>query len=294
MQDTQKLRVAVTGGSGKVGREAVRALRAAGHTTVNLDRAPSERGATTVVDLTDFGQTMGALSGIDMVSRGFDAVVHLAAIPGPGAAPDHEVFRINTISTYNVFAACQRLGIRRVVWASSETLLGMPFQAAAPPFAPLDETVSRPEWSYALSKRVGEDMAETFARWDGETSIISLRFSNVWSPEDYRSVREVQAQQFEGRRGNLWSYIDARDCGEACRLAVERGKPGHHAYIIAAKDTIVDIPTAELVRRHFPKVPLRDGVEEFGSLLSSAKAAAELGFKPQHDWRTMLRVLEGA
>ena len=278
-----RLRVAVTGGSGKVGREAIRALRAAGHRVANLDRVASDGGRTTVVDLTDFGQTIGALSGIDTIQRGFDAVVHLAGIPAPGLAPDHEIFRVNTLATYNVFSACQRLGIRRIVWASSETLLGLPFDAP-PPFAPLDETVSRPEWSYSLSKHLGEAMAETFARWSPETSIVSLRFSNVFGVEDYSQLSRIQAR-IEERRFNLWGYVDARDCGNACRLAVEVGRPGHHAYVIAAADTIADIPSAKLMARHFPDVPIREALSGFGSLLSVRKAIAELGYSPQHSWR---------
>ncbi|MET0271903.1 MAG: NAD(P)-dependent oxidoreductase, partial [Phenylobacterium sp.] len=142
MADGRTLKVAVTGGSGKVGRAALQALRQGGHRTTNFDIARTAQGGRTVIaDFTDFGQTMAALSGVDLVDRGFDAVVHLAGIPAPSLAVDHEIFRVNTLSTYNVFSACQRLGIKRVVWASSETVLGLPF-AKPPPFAPLDETIS--------------------------------------------------------------------------------------------------------------------------------------------------------
>ena len=284
MAEDRKLRVAVTGGSGKVGREAIKALREAGHRPANFDVKPSPDGVrTTLADFADFGQAMGALSGVDTIGGPFDAVVHLAGIPAPGLAPDHRIFENNTLSTYNVFSVCRRLGIRRIVWASSETLLGLPFETP-PPFAPLDESVSRPEWSYSLTKQLGEVMAETFVRWSPETSISSLRFSNVFGPDDYGLIAQIQARP-EPRKMNLWGYVDARDCGEACRLAVEAAIPGHQAYLIAAADTAVEIPSAELMRRFFPDVPLRRPVEGCVSLLSTEKAARMLGYRPRYSWR---------
>jgi len=280
----RKLKVAVTGGSGKVGRETIKALRAAGHRVANFDIKPSPDGVRTVIaDFADFGQALGALSGVDTIGGGFDAVVHLAGIPAPGLAPDHQIFQNNTVSTYNVFSACQRLGIKRIVWASSETLLGLPF-AAPPPFAPLDETITRPEWSYALTKELGETMAETFVRWTPGLSITSLRFSNVFSLDDYANVPAIQARP-DARRMNLWGYVDARDCGEACRLAVEAALPGHEALIIAAADSVVDVPSTELMARFFPEVPVRGSLPGFQSLLSTQKAERLIGYKPRHSWR---------
>jgi nucleoside-diphosphate-sugar epimerase len=279
------MRVIVTGGSGKVGRAAIRALKAAGHKAANFDIRPSvDPGRFVPVQCADFGELMGALSGIDAVGGVPDAVVHLAGIPAPGLAPDHVIFHNNTQSTYNVFSACARLGIKRIVWASSETILGLPFDTP-PDFAPLDEThPDRPEWSYSLSKHLGEAMAEQFARWNPGTAISSLRFSNVFEPADYASLAAPQAQPGL-RRFNLWGYVDARDCGEACRLAVENGPPGHEAYIIAAADTAMDRPSKALMGEFFPGVPLREPIGEFQSLLSSEKAGRLIGYRPRHGWR---------
>ena len=220
------MRIIVSGGSGKVGRAAITALKAAGHKVVNLDIKPSPDGARTIpVDCANFGEVMGALSGIDTASATPDAVVHLAGIPTPGISTDHRVFENNTMSTYNVFSACIRLGIKRLVWASSETVLGLPFDEP-PAFAPLDEThPDRPNWSYALSKALGESMADNFVRWQDDLSIISLRFSNVYSGDDYKAVPEIQ-RRTGSRKFNVWGYVDARDCGEACRLAVEAARCG--------------------------------------------------------------------
>jgi len=278
------MHVLVTGGSGKIGRAAMRALKEAGHRPVNFDIQPSsEPGRYVSVDCGDFGAVMGAMAGIDTVGGIPDAVVHLAGIPAPGRAPDHRTFEFNTLSTYNVFSACARLGVKRIVWASSETVLGLPFDTP-PEFAPVDEThPSRPEWSYSLSKQLGETMAVQFSRWDPQLSITSLRFSNVFEPGDYERLPQIQADPGP-RRFNLWSYIDARDAGQACRLAVENAAPGHEAMIIAAADSLIDLPSAELMATYFPNVPLRE-LSGTQSLLSPAKAGRLIGFQAQHSWR---------
>ncbi len=226
---------------------------------------------------------MGALSGVDTIGQAFDAVLHLAGIPAPGLAADHRVFEVNTISTYNVFSACQRLGIKRIVWASSETLLGLPLDLL-PAFAPLDESVTLPQWSYSLTKQLGEVMAEAFIRWAPGMSITSLRFSNVFLPEGYAGLAAARTRP-EARKFNLWGYVDARDCGEACRLAVETALPGHEAMIIAAADTVMDIPSAELMARFFPNVLIRGRLEAFQSLLSTEKATRLIGYQPRYSWR---------
>ena len=167
------MRIIVTGGSGKGGAWVVRELRDHDHDVLNVDirHDGSAFGQCLVADLTDLGQTQDALSGAD-------AVVHFAAIPAPELRPEGETFRINTMSTYNVFAAAVAHGMKRVVWASSETVLGLPFDIP-PAFAPVDETVEpRPESSYALSKLVGETMAAQFARRTG-TGFVGLRLSNT-------------------------------------------------------------------------------------------------------------------
>jgi nucleoside-diphosphate-sugar epimerase len=190
---------------------------------------------------------------------------------------------VNTQSTYNLMSACARLNILRLVWASSETILGLPFDEP-PAFAPIDEThPDRPNWSYALAKQMGETMADSFVRWHPALSILSLRFSNVFEAEDYAAVPRMQAKP-QHRKWNLWSYVDAEDAAEACRLAIEAKIDGHHRMIIAAADSLIDRPSADLMAEHFPGVPLK-AVEGHASLLSSARAAELIGYKPQHSWR---------
>src|SRR5258705_9068917 len=156
------VRIVVTGGSGKGGAFVVRDLREHGHDVVNVDQRPDgdPTEKTLVTDLTDLGQTQDALAGAD-------AVVHFAAIPAPGLRPEGETFRINALSTYNVFQAAVDHRMKRVVWASSETVLGLPFDIP-PAFAPIDETIEpHPESSYSLSKVVGATMATQFALRSG-------------------------------------------------------------------------------------------------------------------------------
>jgi nucleoside-diphosphate-sugar epimerase len=279
------MRVAVTGSSGKIGREAVAALLAAGHQVVGLDqKLGSIKGMHPMVcDCNDFGQVMGALSGADIAGK-IDAVVHMAGIPAPGLTPDHVVFNVNTFSTYNIFSAAAKLGIKRVVWGSSESILGVPF-TIPPAFAPIDETITtRAEWSYPLSKKLGEAMADEFCRWHEELCIVSLRFSYVFTAEDYLTRAAVDADP-STRTYNLWSYVDARDAGEACRLALEAPLEGHERFIIAAADSLVDAPSVNLMASYFPDVPIRGPLEGNASLLSSARAAERIGYKPRHSWR---------
>lgn len=280
--------VIVTGSSGKLGQQAVAALRRAKHRVVGLDLAvPNDPARAIRCDCTDFGQVMGAFSGIDITGAVPDAVIHLAGIPMPGLATDHQTFEVNLRSTYNVFSACARLGIKQVAWASSETILGLPF-SQPPDFAPIDEShPDRPSWSYALAKQLGEQMADSFARWHPEMSILSLRLSNVFSLQDYDHLSTIQAKPLH-RKMNLWSYVDAEDAGEACRLAVETNLPGHHRMIVAAADTLIDQPSAELMAEFFPEVPLRE-LSGHQSLLSSTKAERLIGYRPRFGWRDRIK-----
>src|SRR5258706_1354659 len=179
--------IVVTGGSGKAGRAWIQDLLAHHYEVASVDLVRSADPNLTFsrVDLTDFGQTVAALSGIDERVRNVTAIVHLAAIPAPGLATNSVTFATNTISTYNVFEAARQLGIRNVVWASSETVLGLPFDTP-PPYVPVDEEYrGRPETAYSLSKFLGEEMAKEFCRWDPTFKIIGLRLSNIMEPEAY-------------------------------------------------------------------------------------------------------------
>lgn len=278
------MRIAVTGGSGKLGRTVVRELRAAGDDVVSLD-ATGERGPGFVkVDLTDYGQTLDAILGVDDQHGGFDAIVHLAAIPAPGILSDAATFHNNIRVTYNVFQAARRAGIKNVVYASSETVLGLPFDVP-PPYIPVDEDYpARPESTYSLVKHLEETMAIELVRWDPSLKIVALRFSNVMEPADYAAFPSFDDDALK-RKWNLWSYIDARDGAQAIKRALEWDATGFDRFIIAAADSVMSRPNAELVAEVFPGVPLKGELGEHDSLLSIAKARRVLGYAPQHSWR---------
>lgn len=278
------MRIAVTGGNGKLGRATVARLRDAGHEVTVLDVAGSERSAYTRVELTDYGQVVDALAGIDDRHRGVDAVAHLAAVPAPGLWSDVATFHNNIAATFNVFQACRRLGIRTIAYASSETVLGLPFETP-PPYLPLDEDYpTRPESTYSLVKHLEEELARKLARWDPRLSITALRFSNVMEVADYAEFPGFDADPRE-RSWNLWGYIDARDGAEAIRLALDAARPGFDVFNIFAADTVMSRPNAELVAGFFPDVEVRGDLGITDSLTSTAKAARLLGWHAEHSWR---------
>ena len=278
------MRILVTGGSGKLGTAVVSGLGKAGHSVVNLDVA-GERGAGFLrVDLTDYGQVVDAFSGVDDKYDAVDAVVHLAAIPAGGIQADSATFHNNMNATFNVFQAARRAGIDKIVYASSETLLGIPLDID-PAYLPLDEDFpSRPESMYAVTKHLEEELAQKLVRWNPELSITALRFSNVMVEADYAGFEEFQ-DDISLRRWNAWGYIDARDGAQAVLKALENAAPGFDRFIIAAADTVMRTPSAELAANGFPDVELKREVTGTESLLSIEKARRVLGYEPQHSWK---------
>jgi len=286
------MRIAVTGGSGKLGRTVVAVLGQAGHEVVTLDIAGQRGPGFVQVDLTSYGETIDAFFGENDPSAGpeqaakpaFDALVHLAAIPAPGIRSDVATFHNNILSTFNVFQAARRAGIRNIVYASSETTLGLPFDVP-PPYIPVDEEyAARPESVYSLVKHLEEQMAIELVRWDPTLKIIALRFSNVMDPEDYAEFPGFDADATL-RSWNLWGYIDGRDGAQAVLKALELDITGFDRFIIAAADTVMSRSNAELVAEVFPDVPVTHDLGEHDTLLSIEKARRVLGYDPKHSWR---------
>jgi nucleoside-diphosphate-sugar epimerase len=278
------MRIAVTGGSGKLGRNVVARLRAEGHHVIVFDKEGTRGAGFLSIDLTDYGQVIDALFGVNDVHTGFDAVVHLGAIPAPGIRPDVATFHNNMLATYNVFQAARRAGIKNIVYASSETVLGLPFDID-PPYLPVDEEYpARPESAYSLVKHLEEQLAIQLVRWDPELSISALRFSNVMDPEDYAAFPSYDADPM-ARKWNLWGYIDGRDGAQAVSRALATARPGFEAYIIANADTVMSRSSASLAAEVFPGVPVAAGLGEHDTLLSIEKAKRMLGFAPEHSWR---------
>lgn len=210
--------------------------------------------------------------------------MHLAAIPAPGITGNAATFHNNITATYNVFAAAKAARITNVVWASSETLLGIPFDTP-PPYIPLDEEYpARPESRYALAKHLEETMAAEFCRWDPTLKMIGLRFSNVMEPADYEQFPSFDHDP-RLRKWNLWGYIDARDGAQAVRKALAYDNPGVEVFIIANADTVMSRSSASLAAEVYPGVPVTKELGEHETLLSIDKARRVLGYEPQHSWR---------
>lgn len=281
------MKVLVTGGSGKLGRAVLKDLVANGYHVVNLDQAaPRDAVCPTVrVDLSDFGQVAAAImGGVDERKGPFDAVIHLAAIPAPGLVPNAKTFANNVPATYNVFEACRLARIRNIVFASSETVLGLPFDTP-PPYVPVDEEYfPRPETAYSLGKLLDETMAAQFCRWDPELKIVGLRFSNVMEIEDYKKFPAYDTDA-RLRRWNLWGYIDARDGAQAVRRGIEAEFTGFEPFIIANADTVMSRSNVSLMAEVFPGVPHKGQLSTNGTLLSIDKAKRMLDYNPQHSWR---------
>ena len=278
------MRIALTGASGKLGAVVARELRAHGWDVIGMDVVGTRAPDFVQVDLTDYGQVVDALTAVGDRHDGIDAVVHLGAVPAPGIRTDVATFHNNMPATFNVFWAAVRLGIRRIVYASSETVLGLPFDVP-PPYIPVDEEYpARPESVYSLVKTLEEQLARELVRWHPDLSITALRFSNVMVPEDYAAFPSFDADALQ-RKWNLWGYIDARDGAQAVERALQVAKPGFDRFIIAAADTVMSRPNAELIAEVFPGVPVTREVGPNETLLSIDHAREVLGYDPQHSWR---------
>lgn len=293
-------RILFTGGSGKAGQHVVQYLVDAGYSVLNIDTKKLDNPAvrTLITDITDAGQVFNAFSAYtglhefdeDLSPQPIDAVVHFAAIPRIMITPDNEVYRINVMGTYNVLDAATKLGIPKVIIASSETTYGIVFAHGHrdPEYFPLDEEYPvKPMDSYAVSKICNERTAEAFALRT-ETDIYALRIGNVIEPSEYSLFPGWFAKP-DFRKRIAWSYIDARDLGELVRLGIETDGLGYQVFNAVNNDSSSDLPTAELVRRYYPNVPVRGEMGEFESLLSNKKAREMLGFKENHNWRAYVK-----
>jgi Nucleoside-diphosphate-sugar epimerases len=276
------MRLLVTGSSGKLGRATVDRLRADGHDVLGIDLHGTPGADFTRVDLQDYGQVLDATLGVTARLEAFDAVVHLAAIPVNGIVPDATTFHNNVTATFNVAFAARRAGIRTLVVASSITAMGFPFDVA-PPALPVDETYTAAYNTYGLGKVVEEAMFGQLVGWDPELSITALRFTNVVGDGEWDSFARAGDPTY--RRDLLGTYVDVRDGADAVAAALDHARPGLHVYAIAAPDSGLSIPSRELAARWFPGVGVADDLGDTDALVSSAKAARELGWTATRLWR---------
>ncbi|MFN4140502.1 NAD-dependent epimerase/dehydratase family protein [Aestuariivirga sp.] len=288
--------VIVTGGSGKAGRHVIRFLVGQGHTVLNLDARAEESlpCRTLVTDIRDGTQVFSALSsylGAEDPAKAFslrpaDAVIHLAAIPRMFAVADPEVMKVNVLGTYNVLESARKLGIRKIILASSEAAYGFAYseRIRAPRYFPVDEEHPlSPTDAYGLSKLLNEETARAFAG-QYQADIYVLRIGDVIVPEDHAKFRNWFRTP-ETRMRFFWSYIDARDLGQMVHLALERDGLGFQVFNAANDHTSSDIPNKELLARFFPGVPQKHALGPFETLLANRRIRDVLGFREEHAWR---------
>ena len=295
------MRIFFTGGSGKAGRHVVPYLAEQGHRITNADRVPlGHPGVHDLrVELTDAGQVVSALkapAGFDELDLdaipAYDAIVHFAAIPAILVEPDVETFRINVLSTYNVFEAAMALGIPKVIFASSETTYGICFAQGErqPEYVPIDEDhPTVPEDSYAMSKVANEVTARSFQARSG-IDAYGLRINNVIEPHEYAEQFPAYVDDPSLRRRNIFAYIDARDLGQMVQRCLETDGLGYEVFNVANADTSVAATSEEIIERFYAGVEVRREMGPHETFYAIDKARRLVGFDPVHSWRDELGV----
>ena len=290
------MRILFTGGSGKAGKHSVAYLLEQGHSVLNLDQVNLDhpKVLTRFADITDAGQVfdvMGSYANYDELAQGagvpkFDAVVHFAAVPRLLMTSDNECYRVNTLGTYNVIDAAIKMGVRKVIFASSETTYGICFAdgEVKPDYLPIDEEhPTIPEDSYAMSKVVNEATAQSFQRRTG-IDIYGLRINNVIEPHEYVEIFPAFMKDPDLRRRNIFSYIDARDLGQMVQKCLQTDGLGYQVFNVSNDDHSVGLTSEELIKTYYQHVPLKTK-DIPKSFYSNEKAKRLLGFEPRYSWR---------
>ena len=295
-----KPKICVTGGSGKAGKHLIPYLLEKGYSVVNADLVPLVMNEVDNInlDITDSGQVFNALSGYANIAelklgegiKNFKAVVHLAAIPRILVKPDNETFRINTLGTYNIMEAATKLGIKKIIFASSETTYGFCFAQGnpIPKWLPIEEDYeTSPTDSYGLSKVLNEKTGKSFQKRTG-IDIYALRIGNIIEPDEYHRFEEF-CENPSIRLRNLFNYIDARDLAQAIELCIKKDGLGYEVFNVTHNINSVSLTTEEIIKQFFPNVKMRRDMEKYESILSSKKIRDVLGFNPVHDWRNYFK-----
>lgn len=279
------MKIVVTGAAGKIGRWVVRRLLDSGYEVIGSDQKLTEESATphfVQADLRDYGQACQLIMGAD-------AVIHLAAIPTDIRNTPQAIFANNMLVNFNVFEAYKDWDVPKVVWASSETVMGFPFTVRQLHYAPIDELHPvAPRSSYAMSKLLTEHLAGMYKDLAGK-EIVALRFANIYEPDEYTKVpMHWNDAEKDKQKQNLWAYCDVRDAAQACLLALETPNLGTSVFHITAADTIMREPSEDLLRTYFPGVPFKRTVPGNQTCMAIDKAREILGYAPQHSWRDVI------
>lgn len=293
-------RIVVTGGSGRLGRTLVAGLADRGHEVVSLDRTRSEHLADNVeqraVDLTDSAATASALAEAQA-----DAVIHLAAIAVPFSAPEDVILRTNAALAMSVLGGAVTAGIRRIVAASSPTVIGYGAPTGwKPERLPLDEqSATRPWHAYGLSKLLVEQALGMLQRQTGDAvRFAAFRPCYVIAPEEWAGAPTQQGHTVLQRLDDpalsataLFNYVDARDVAAFADTLIGAldDIPNGEVFFVGADDALAREPLAELLPRFHPGTAVAaQALTGTRPAFSSAKADRLLGWRPVFDWRTEL------
>lgn len=294
------MRILFTGGSGKAGKHVIPYLIERGHKVLNVDLTPLDHPGVEnlIADITDSGQMFNALTsycGFEELDPGhgvpkFEAVVHFAALPRILIAPDNETYRVNAMGTYNVLEAAVKLGIKKSIFASSETTYGVCFADGLrkPEYIPVDEDHPVvPEDSYAMAKVVNEVTARSFQRRSG-FDIYGLRINNVIEPHEYKQNFPKYFENHDLRRRSMFAYIDVRDLAQIVDRCLKTDGLGYQIFNASNDDHSVNATTAELIETYYADVPQKGEMGTYETFFSNRKAKELLGFQEQHNWRKYL------
>jgi nucleoside-diphosphate-sugar epimerase len=282
------MKIAVTGGSGRIGKAVIDLALNEGHSVVCIDRVPHENQERIhpsaaqqsnfiyiQADITDY-------AALESAFRGCDALVHQAAIPSPGHFPDHVVHNNNVAGSYNALRAAVEVGVQRICQASSVNATGLAYSRLPHfEFFPLDE--EHPTYNedpYSLSKWICEEQASSIARRYETLTISSLRFHAVL-PERPTPTQIAGYKHPEALIKNLWGYTTFTAAVRACLLSLTANFKGHEVFYIVAPDTTADTPSLELKQKYYPNVAVRGDLSGHKSFFNSSKAERLLGWK--HD-----------
>ncbi len=278
------MKILVTGASGKVGRHVVAELEKAHELRLFSRKHPREGEHPYETSHPHLAADLRDRAALEKAAAGMDAVAHLGANPWFGP----ETFEINVMGTYYLAEACRKAGVKRIVMAGSDWGVAKSEEKISPPdFVPVDEShPCRPNDEYGLSKNVGEQVLEMYARLHGIKAAV-LRITSVWAPENTdKYASQDKGWALEGAAKYWWTYVDARDVARAFRLALEaKDLPAFGAYFLTAQDSMLEETTAEALKKFMPGVPARSPMQPHQSLLSGDAAAKAFGFMPQFGWR---------
>lgn len=280
------MKVVVTGAAGKIGRWTVRTILDAGHDVIATDKILREESAATnfiQAELRDYGQ-------VCQLIKGSDAVVHLGNIPTDVRNTPQAIFENNMLVNFNILEACKDFEVPKLIWASSETVLGYPFVAEQLTYLPLDEEhPTTVKSSYAMAKLLTEQLSDMYQKLTN-AQIIALRFANIYEPDEYEKIPSMHwnNQEQDIQRKNAWAYCDVRDAAKACLLALEKDNLGYQIFHITAPDTIMPDLSEDLVKKYFPNLYLKRPIQGHETLMAIDKAKQILGYEPAYSWRHVL------